>query len=84
VEEKQRGKLLLKGSIMCTLFVKGLEEEANMLFLTAEDALNRTADTEEIVTEIEEDLEGVADSIRQTQSNIQEASDALNLAENKC
>lgn len=65
------------------LFI-GLEEEANRLFQIAQDALNRTVDTEEMVGEIEEGLEDVADSIEQTRNNIQEASEALDLAENKC
>lgn len=63
---------------------KGLEEQANRLFQTAEDALNRTTATERMVTMIEDDIGGVADAIVQTRSNVLEASEALNAAENKC
>lgn len=49
----------------------------------AEDALNRTLETERRVTQIEVGLGGVADSIVQTRENVVEASEELDIAEDK-
>ena len=62
----------------------GLAREAGELFRLAEEANNRSVLAENKIISAEEALEGVADDIIQTRSNVQEAADALNAAENKC
>ncbi len=50
----------------------------------AEDALNRTIETNRTITGIEEGLQVASDSIIQTRRNVIEASEALDIAESKC
>lgn len=64
--------------------LQGLDEEANRLFLLADDARNTTLETDRLVTDIEEAVDGVIGSIIQTRENIANASQALDAAEGKC
>ena len=73
-----------KFSSIFIVHLQGLDEEANRLFLLADDARNTTLETDRLVTDIEEAVDGVIGSIIQTRENIANASQALDAAEGKC
>ena len=54
------------------------------IFLMAEDSMNRSIETNKLIENAEEMLVDVPSSIYQTRENVQDATEALDIAESKC